>query len=105
MLHQDVAPGVHRIEESFTNWYLVEDDDGVTVVDAGVPSSWGTLNSVLTQIGRRLDEVRAIVLTHAHFDHVGFAEKARADLGIPVHVHTDDVPLTRHPWHYAMERP
>jgi glyoxylase-like metal-dependent hydrolase (beta-lactamase superfamily II) len=46
-----------------------------------------------------------VVLTHAHFDHVGFAEKARATLGVPVHVHTDDVPLTQHPWRYDHERP
>src|SRR4051812_30105162 len=41
---RDVAPGVHRIEDSFTNWYLVESDDGITVVDAGVPTSWGSLH-------------------------------------------------------------
>jgi glyoxylase-like metal-dependent hydrolase (beta-lactamase superfamily II) len=44
------------------------------------------------------------VLTHAHFDHVGFAERARRELGVPVYVHEDDVPLTRHPWRYDHER-
>jgi glyoxylase-like metal-dependent hydrolase (beta-lactamase superfamily II) len=44
------------------------------------------------------------VLTHAHFDHVGFAERARRELGVPVWVHEDDVPLARHPMQYAHER-
>ena len=41
MLHQNVAEGVHRIEDSYVNWYLLEDDGRVTVVDAGMPSSPG----------------------------------------------------------------
>jgi glyoxylase-like metal-dependent hydrolase (beta-lactamase superfamily II) len=70
-----------------------------------VPASWHSLTEALPQLGRRLDDVRALVLTHAHFDHMGFAEKARSELHIPVHVHEDDVPLTRHPWRYDHERP
>ena len=42
--------------------------------------------------------------THAHFDHVGFAERARRELRVPVYVHENDVPLTRHPWRYDHER-
>jgi glyoxylase-like metal-dependent hydrolase (beta-lactamase superfamily II) len=45
-----------------------------------------------------------VVLTHAHFDHVGFAERARAELGVPVYVHENDAPLTAHPWRYDHER-
>jgi glyoxylase-like metal-dependent hydrolase (beta-lactamase superfamily II) len=44
------------------------------------------------------------VLTHAHFDHIGFAERARRELGIPVFVHRDDVELTKHPRTYDRER-
>jgi glyoxylase-like metal-dependent hydrolase (beta-lactamase superfamily II) len=105
MLFRDVAPGVHRVEDAYTNWYLLEGDDGVTVVDCGVPTSWQSLLDALPQIGRGPDDVRAVVLTHAHFDHVGFAERARKQLGVPVYVHTNDAPLTRHPWRYDHERP
>lgn len=45
------------------------------------------------------------MLTHGHFDHVGFAERARRELGIPVYVHENDAPLTMHPWRYDHERP
>jgi glyoxylase-like metal-dependent hydrolase (beta-lactamase superfamily II) len=103
MLERDVAPGVHRIEDCFTNWYLVEADDGLTIVDAGVPSSWESLQSALRELGRH--DVRAVVLTHAHFDHVGFAERARTQFDVPVHVHSNDVPLTKHPWRYDHEQP
>src|ERR671921_74411 len=105
MLFADVVEGVHRIEDAFTNWYLVDAEDGVTIVDCGVPTSWASLLDALPRIGRALDDVRAVVLTHAHFDHVGFAERARAELGVPVYVHENDVPLTKHPWRYDYERP
>jgi glyoxylase-like metal-dependent hydrolase (beta-lactamase superfamily II) len=105
MLHPDVARGIHRIEDSYTNWYLVEDGDRLTVVDTGVPASWRSFHDALGRLGRRPDDVEAVVLTHAHFDHLGFAEKARRELGVPVYVHENDVPLTRHPWRYDHERP
>jgi glyoxylase-like metal-dependent hydrolase (beta-lactamase superfamily II) len=104
MLNTNVAPGVHRIEDANTNWYLVEEDSRLTVVDAGVPSSWDSLGDALAQIGRSRDDVEAVVLTHAHFDHVGFAERARRELGVPVFVHENDVPVTKHPWRYDHER-
>jgi glyoxylase-like metal-dependent hydrolase (beta-lactamase superfamily II) len=104
MLQTRVADGIHRIEDAYTNWYIVEDEGGVTIVDAGVPTSWQSLVDALGAIGRSRDDVRALVLTHAHFDHIGFAERARSELGIPVHVHENDVPLTRHPLQYSHER-
>jgi glyoxylase-like metal-dependent hydrolase (beta-lactamase superfamily II) len=100
----DVAPGVHRVEDAYTNWYLLEEDQRLTVVDAGTPASWGSLLQALQRIGRRLEDIEAVVLTHAHFDHVGFAERARTELGVPVWVHEHDVPLTRHPMEYGHER-
>jgi glyoxylase-like metal-dependent hydrolase (beta-lactamase superfamily II) len=105
MLFPNVAEGVHRVEDAFTNWYVIETDGRLIVVDAGVPSSWDSLLDLLGAIRRRPDDIEAVVLTHAHFDHVGFAAKAQAELGVPVFVHENDAPLARHPWRYDHERP
>jgi glyoxylase-like metal-dependent hydrolase (beta-lactamase superfamily II) len=105
MLHIGEADGIHRVEDAYTNWYLVEHDDRLTVVDAGVPTSWRSFQDALRRLRRSPDDVDAVVLTHAHFDHVGFAERARRELGVPVYVHENDVPLTQHPWRYDHERP
>ena len=104
MYEADVGPGVHRVEDAYTNWYLVEDGDRLTVVDAGVPTSWDSFTKALAALGRKPSDVAAIVLTHGHFDHLGFAERARKALGVPVWVHEDDVPLTRNPLGYQHER-
>src|SRR5688572_30494333 len=104
-LHADAAPGIHRIEHAFTNFYLIEDGPRLTLVDTGLPTSWEPLEGALQRLGRRMDQIEAVVLTHAHFDHVGVAERVRSQLGVPVHVHENDVPLTMHPWRYDHERP
>ena len=44
-------------------------------------------------MGRRIEDVRALVLTHGHSDHVGFAERLRTDRGVPVSVHEADAAL------------
>ncbi|MEA2455923.1 MAG: hypothetical protein QOI45_2185 [Thermoleophilaceae bacterium] len=104
MLQPNVTDGVHRIEDAYTNWYLIEQDGALTVVDAGVPTSWRSFHSALAALGRTPADVAAVVLTHAHFDHLGFAERARAELDVPVYVHENDVPLTRLPRRYSFER-
>jgi glyoxylase-like metal-dependent hydrolase (beta-lactamase superfamily II) len=104
MLHPNVADGVHRISESYTNWYLLEDQGRLTAIDAGVRTSWASLQDALPRLGHSLGDLEAVVLTHAHFDHVGFAEQARREPGVPVYVHENDVPLTGHPWRYDHER-
>ncbi len=104
MIQHDVVPGVHRIEDSFVNWYLIDEGGRLTAVDAGLPVSWQSLYRAVTQAGRTLSDLEAVVLTHAHFDHVGFAERARSELGVPVWVHEGDADLTRHPLRYDKER-
>ena len=104
MFRGEVVEGVYRVEDAYTNWYLVEDQDGLTVVDAGVPTSWDSLLAALETLGRSIDDLRALVLTHAHFDHLGFAERFRVELGLPVWVHENDASLARHPRQYLHER-
>lgn len=105
MLTKDVAEGIHRVEDAHVNWYIVEGDTGLTIVDAGLPTSWRSLHTALAQLGKGFADIKALVLTHGHFDHIGFAEKLRSEMGVPVYVHDNDVPLTRHPRQYTRARP
>ena len=41
-------------------------------------------------MGRSLDDVRGVILTHGDSDHVGFAERLRRDHGVPVFIHAGD---------------
>src|SRR5215213_8679881 len=104
MIELSVADGVHRVEDAYTNWYVLEEDRALTIVDTGHPRSWSSLEELLRRLGRKAAAIEAVVLTHGHFDHMGFAERARRELGVPVHAHELEVPVTRHPWRYEHER-
>src|SRR3954449_3792885 len=58
-IERGAAPEIHRVEDASVNWYLVEADSGLTIVDAGVPPSWSSLHRLLGEIGRDGSEVRA----------------------------------------------
>lgn len=90
-----IAPGVHRIGSDIVNSYLVVDGDGVTVIDAGLPGYWTLLVAELESIGKKLDDVRALVLTHGDSDHIGFAARLHAENGIAAHVHPADADRAR----------
>jgi glyoxylase-like metal-dependent hydrolase (beta-lactamase superfamily II) len=91
-----VARGIHRIgSNSMINSYLVDDAGEITVVDAGIAGLYRDLASELASMGRSIEDVRALVLTHGHSDHIGFAEKARKERGVPVSVHELDAFLAQ----------
>jgi glyoxylase-like metal-dependent hydrolase (beta-lactamase superfamily II) len=81
---------VHRLGTSLVNWYLVEDGGRFTVVDAALPRYRRQLDEKLASLGRNISDVEAVVLTHAHPDHVGAAESIRKDARAPVFVHSAD---------------
>lgn len=92
----EIVPRIRRLGgDSIVNSYLVEDGGEITIVDAGLSGLWSELPSELHAMGRTLDDVRSIVLTHGHSDHIGFAERGRTERGWPVRVHELDAALAR----------
>lgn len=91
-----VAEGIHRVgHRSTVNAYVLDEGGEVTVVDAGLAGQWPLLLAEVAAIGRSLADVRAVVLTHGHPDHIGFAERLRTERSVPVWVHDLDAALAR----------
>jgi glyoxylase-like metal-dependent hydrolase (beta-lactamase superfamily II) len=91
----DVAPGVHRLGNALVNCYLIEDGNRMTLVDAGLPGFLPQLVEHLRSRGSSLADIDAVILTHAHSDHVGMAERVRSDAPAAVHVHEADERMAR----------
>jgi glyoxylase-like metal-dependent hydrolase (beta-lactamase superfamily II) len=83
---------------------VLEDKSGLTLVDTAFPSTWPLLLRALASLGRSPVDVRAVVLTHAHFDHLGFARRIHTEWRVPVFAHPAENYIAAHPYQYAHER-
>lgn len=53
------------------NWTVLTGADGVTLIDAGYPGDFDEVVGSLHEIGYSVDDLQAILVTHAHIDHIG----------------------------------
>jgi glyoxylase-like metal-dependent hydrolase (beta-lactamase superfamily II) len=84
-----VAPGVWRIKDIFVNVYLIHNpsDNKWVLVDAGLKSSATKIRKVAEQLFWPDTTPVAIILTHAHFDHVGSLRALADGWDVPVYAH------------------
>ncbi|MGW0475938.1 MBL fold metallo-hydrolase [Streptomyces coeruleorubidus] len=93
-VHQ-VADGTYLVHGSDTNWVILAEGDAVTLVDTGYPGDRERLLASLAEVGSSPEAVAAVLITHAHNDHLGSAEYLRATYGTPVYLHAAEAPHAR----------
>ena len=72
------------------NAHLIISEAGCILVDAGVPDSEHKIERVLARHGLALQNIKLIIVTHAHPDHAGSAARLRELSGAPILAHRDD---------------
>jgi glyoxylase-like metal-dependent hydrolase (beta-lactamase superfamily II) len=89
-----VAPGVWRIKDVFVNMYLIHNpqNNKWVLVDAGLRSSGDKIQKVANHLFWPESRPEAIVLTHAHFDHVGSLRRLAAKWDVPIYAHSLEKP-------------
>ncbi|MEU9652519.1 MBL fold metallo-hydrolase [Streptomyces sp. NPDC048110] len=92
---RQVADGTYLVHGGNTNWVILTDGDAVTLVDTGYPGDRRALLDSLAAVGSSPEAVAAVLITHAHNDHLGSAEYLRATHGTPVLLHEAEVPHAR----------
>lgn len=93
-VHQ-VTDGTYLVHGSHTNWVILKDGDALTLVDTGYPGDREQVLASLTEVGGSPESLAAVLLTHAHNDHLGSAEHLRSVYGTPVYLHAAEVPHSR----------
>ncbi|KZS66626.1 MBL fold metallo-hydrolase [Mycobacterium ostraviense] len=86
-----VTEKVHLAHGHAVNWVLITDDTGVMLIDAGYPGDREEVLGSLRLLGYQPGDVRAILLTHAHIDHLGTAIWFAREHHTPVYCHADEV--------------
>ena len=82
-----IADGTHRIDGINGNVYLVEDGENLTLIDTGLPRNDKKIIKYIESIGHKSNDVKTIVITHFHIDHVGSLKKIKATTGAKVAAH------------------
>lgn len=79
-----IADGAYAVVGRLVNWVVLVDGDALTLVDAGYPGQLDALEASVRALGHRLEQVEAVLVTHAHVDHVGTLPELVARHATPV---------------------
>ena len=64
------TPPIRQLSNQFVNLYLIEEPEGLTLVDAGIAKSGPKLVlRTIAELGKHPTELRSILITHADPDH------------------------------------
>lgn len=90
---REIAPGLHAIDGGNVNAFLIDAPEGLILVDAGLPTSEDRIVEGIQGLGKSPADLRHILLTHAHPDHVGSLAALKAASGARTYLHVADVPI------------
>jgi glyoxylase-like metal-dependent hydrolase (beta-lactamase superfamily II) len=77
------------------NWTILREGRDLTLIDTGYPRDSTGIISSIESIGHRLEDVRAVLITHGHVDHIGGLGALLEKHAIPVFAHPLEVPNLR----------
>lgn len=104
---EEVRPGVHAIpidmpgmQPPYAYVYALLSGGPsreVHLVDAGLDSdeNWAALDAALRSLGRSVDDIASVTITHLHRDHLGLAARMRAHSGATVRMHEREAAAVR----------
>jgi glyoxylase-like metal-dependent hydrolase (beta-lactamase superfamily II) len=91
---KQVAPQIYTFDGLIGGRvYLLEDEDGLTIVDTSINSAGNKIIAQLKEAGHKPEDVKRILITHAHPDHVGGLPIVKAETGAEVWSHELEKPV------------
>ena len=70
MLTLEIIPNVYQLSIRAVNVFLVVEKE-LTLIDVGLYGSSAQIADFINQLGRSVEEIGLIIITHNHFDHMG----------------------------------
>ena len=93
MAMKSVIKGVHIIPMGMANAFLVEGDDGLTLIDAGFARKEAAVFETIRGLSRSPRELKHLIFTHGHPDHIGSAAAIVRETGARTYMHPLDIPM------------
>lgn len=100
---KQIVPGVYGFTGLMAGRvYLIAEDDGLTLIDAGLGMAASRIIRQLAAAGYWPQDVKRILITHAHMDHVGGLPALQAQTGAAVIASSREQPIIegQEPVHY-----
>lgn len=101
---KEVFPGVYLLTVTLkgfspgsVNAYLIRAGENVVLVDTGwdIPSSVSSLEAQLAEVGLRFTDVKQVILTHCHSDHLGMMRRFKESFKATVCIHRNESDLIK----------
>jgi glyoxylase-like metal-dependent hydrolase (beta-lactamase superfamily II) len=88
-----VIKGVWLIPLGMANAFLIEGDDGLTLVDAGYPHKEAAVFEAIRRLDRSPKQLKHLIFTHGHPDHIGSGAAIVRETGAKTYMHPLDIPI------------
>ncbi len=95
MALKEIVPGLFEISMGIVNVFLIDGDDGLTLIDTGVAGSYDKILAAIEALDRRPLDIQQILLTHCHGDHTGSLAALKERCNAPAYMHPLDAALVR----------
>ncbi|MGA7803491.1 MAG: MBL fold metallo-hydrolase [Bradyrhizobium sp.] len=93
MAVKPVIEGVQIVPMGMSNAFLIEGDDGLTPIDAGYPGKEAAVLGAIRGRGGSPDQLKHLIFTHGHPDHIGSAAAIVRETGATTYMHPLDIPM------------
>src|SRR3989304_9344586 len=93
MAAEEIVSGVYGIAMAYVNAFLIAGEDGLALVDSGLPKRKDTILGTVAGIARQPADLKHILITHYHVDHIGSLADLKDASDARSYVHPADSPV------------
>jgi len=86
----EIVSGIHNVDGVNGNCYLISCGKDWALLDTGLPNNAKKILSYVDGLKIKPSDIKTIIITHAHIDHIGNAATLKKITGAKIAVHQDD---------------
>jgi glyoxylase-like metal-dependent hydrolase (beta-lactamase superfamily II) len=90
---EEIFPFIYALPGGYVNSFLIAEEDGITLIDSGLKGNDRKIVRAIHQLGRKPEEIRTLLITHHHADHVGSLAALLGRSGAAAWAHPLDAPI------------
>jgi glyoxylase-like metal-dependent hydrolase (beta-lactamase superfamily II) len=90
-----INPNFYQISLAEVNAFVFKSEAGLILIDTGTPGSKDQIFRAVRNIGYEPEDIKHIIVTHAHYDHSGSLADILKEINAIVYMHPADAELVR----------